>query len=178
MTPDITPAASSRRHPARVHNQRISPVAHFVAHAAQLTRHGKTKLFMDRQRTGIVMAITDDRQHLPPPGPFSHSAISRDSSALPIAAPRPSRIPRDRFLKRVTIGRTRPIEGGVAVADDGAAPQRHQPGQPVIADGFDPFTHFVNGRGDLFKGSAAIEHVPDIQRGDGVRIVGQRFTNF
>ncbi len=49
-----------------LHNQRIPPVAHLVADAAQLTRHGKAELFMDRQRAGIVMAIADDRQHLPP----------------------------------------------------------------------------------------------------------------
>ncbi|CDK60704.1 hypothetical protein [Klebsiella pneumoniae IS10] len=41
---------------------------------------------MDRQRAGIVMAIADDRQHLRH-GPFSHSAISLDSSALPMPRP-------------------------------------------------------------------------------------------
>jgi hypothetical protein len=31
--------------------------------------------------------------------------------------------------------------------------------------------------GNLFKGGASIKHVPDIQRGDGVRVIGQRFAD-
>ena len=123
------------------------------------------------------MAIADDRQHLPPRAFLAFGDQPRQQRAAD-AAPAHSGFHVDRFLEGIAIGRARAIESGVAVADDSPAPQRDQPGQPVIAHGLDPFTHFVNGGGDLFEGGAAIKHVPDIQRGDGVRIVGQRFTNF
>ena len=123
------------------------------------------------------MAIADDRQHLPPRAFLALSDQPGQQRAADAASAH-SGFHVYRFLEGVAIGRTRAIEGGIAVAHDSSAPQRYQPRQPVVAHGLDPFTHFVNGGGDLFEGGAAIKHVPDIQRGDGVRIVGQRFANF
>ena len=54
-----------------LHNQGIPPVAHLIADAAQLSRHAKTELFMNRNRPGVAMPVADNRQHLPPRSLFA-----------------------------------------------------------------------------------------------------------
>lgn len=121
------------------------------------------------------MAIADDRQHLPPWAFLAFGDQPRQQRAAD-AATAHSGFHVDRFFEGVAIGRARAIESGVAVADDSPAPQRYQRGSPLSRTVWIRLR--ISSTVGIFEGGAAIEHVPDIQRGDGVRIVGQRFTNF
>ena len=122
------------------------------------------------------MPVADNRQHLPPRALFALCNQLREQGAAD-AAPAHAGLDINRLFKRVAIGGAGTVKRRVAVADDGAAPQRHQPGQPVVTHGFDALAHFIDGRGNIFKGGASVQHVPDVQRRDGVRVIGQGFAD-
>ena len=96
------------------------------------------------------MAVADNRQHLPPRPLFTLRDEARQQRAAD-AAPAHAGLDVNRLLQRIAIGRARAVKGGVAVADNGAPPQRDQPRKPVIAHAFNSLAHFVDGRRDLFK---------------------------